>query len=160
MANTQREAAAALGITERQLRRWISEEGCPGRGADGTYNVAAIRTWRANALRAREKPESESSSLGQKIKAEQLRQLQLKTARMTAEMQRELGKLLPRKDYELFLSQTLAGLSDWLNQLPEILEGICCSNCRTKIPGRLRTELDRRRNELADALQRGPVHNE
>lgn len=159
MAATQREAAAALGITERRLRQWISEEGAPGKQADGTYDVDALRTWRANVLRDRQsKAEADGTETGRQLKEEKLKQERLKTARLQTEFQAKLGQLLPRRDYELFLSIALSGLSDWIDQLPDLIGGVCCERCRSSVPARLKTELDRRRHDLADELTRGPAN--
>lgn len=43
---TQDKLADALGVADRKsIQRWLKEEGCPGKNADGRYNVKDWKLW-------------------------------------------------------------------------------------------------------------------
>lgn len=151
----QTEAAARLKVTTRTLRDWRLVEGFPN--CDAGYDLEAIQAWR----RENERKGSESADAGKKIslgiKAEKLRQMQLRTKRDQLDLEAKEATLLPRKAVEQTAAEILSRLGDWCEQLPDLIAQIC-PNKRSaeKVRAYLKKELDKRREQMAHALKSLP----
>lgn len=161
MVPTRIQAAAELGITERQLGNWANEPWFPpaGHTKDG-WNVEVILA----AQHVMGRKGSGHSDTAKKLKLaldnEKLKKQQLETQMKTLDLQLKEGALLPRRGWELFAATLLTNLGDAADQLPDLIRGICCRKCAKKIAKRLKQELDNMRNNTADELQAGPQNLE
>ena len=150
---TQKEAAAALGVTVRQLRNWLSEPWFPANGrGEGGYDVDAIRT----ARDAEGRKGSEQSETRNKIRdaraAEQLKRERLRTRREELELQRDEGTLIPRDGVEVFASAFLTEFGDWCDQLPTFIARLVPAKAKKRVRAALQAELDQRRAAMRDTL--------
>lgn len=151
----QKEAARVLGVTDRTLREWRTDHpDFPDCSAG--YDTDAITAWRD--AHAKKGSETDSAMLKLKLaqKAEELKQARIETQTKEHKLKVTEGELLPRPAYELFLATILASHADWCEQLPDLLAGDCCKKCKKSLAERVKKELDRRREQLAEDLKRSP----
>lgn len=147
----QKQAAEALGVTPRTLRDWQNVDGFPdcSRG----YDVEAIRTWRQANERKGSEPERVAKQIKLGVLAEKLKQMQLRTKKDQLDLDAKEGTLLPRKAIEQSAAVLLSALGDWCEQLPDLVAAIVSKKDQRKVRDRLKTELDARREQLADDLK-------
>ena len=150
-----------LGITPRVLGIWANEAWFPPDGrVKRAWNVDVIR----KARDAMGRKGSEFSDTSKKMKLaldnEELKKRQLITQTKTLDLQLKEGELLPRRSWELFAATILTNFGDAADQLPDLIQGICCPKCAKKVAKRLKQELDNMRNNTADELQAGPQNLE
>ncbi len=159
---TRKQAAALLGITERALADWVKEPWFPraavgqdGRGNNRNWDVAAIRRARDVAGRKGSDPQLEIATRRAKaMKAvEDAKKAQIENDLRRLKLNREQGELVPRQALELFSATVLTSLSDWCEQLPDIIAGELPQKHRKRIHGRLKEECDHRRRQMALDLE-------
>lgn len=144
-----------LGITDRVLGLWASEPWFPqdGRTSSG-WNVPAIRAARDAMGRKGSEQSDQSKRLKLASDAEKLKQAQYETRKRELDLRVKEGELLPRRGWELFAAQLLTALGDWCDQLPELLSADVPRKYRKKVRERAKQELDLKRRELRDELER------
>jgi len=150
----QKEAAELLGVSSRTLRDWQAardENGFPD--CSSGYETEAINAWR----RDNQRKGSETSEAAKNIKlgtaAEKMKQARFDTRLKEMEVGKEEGTLLPRKAVEQSAAVILSSLGDWCEQLPDLIAQICPNKkSAEKVRTRLKSELDRRREQMADDL--------
>jgi hypothetical protein len=147
----QKQAAKALGISDRALRLWMREASFPdvSRG----YDLAAIRAWRETNKRSGSEAREQAQQLHLALKKEKVAQEAIKTAQMERKLAEQEGELLPRETQELAIAQIGTKSGDCLDQMPDLIFGACCKNCRERVAKRLKEELDRWRSDLAESLK-------
>ncbi len=146
----QKEAARLLDVTDRQLRNWRREDDFPD--CSSGYDLAAIREWRDRHERTGSAERDAASKLQTALKREKLEQEQIKTEEARLRLAEKQGTLIDRATVELAIAEILTKHGEWCTQLPDILRGKCCKQCRERVPPSLAAELDTRRNDLANAL--------
>lgn len=151
----QKEAAQILDVTPRTIRDW--REAHPDfPDCSNGYDTDAIEAWRQKLA----KKGSEEGEQIRKVKLalglEALKRERIATRRDENRLKAEEGEYLPRPTYELFGANLLSGLADWCEQIPDLIAGQCCKKCAKTIGERLKKELDRRREQLAEDLKRSP----
>lgn len=152
--------ASHYGVTTKTVYNW-RKAGLPHTGRVGAYVYDLDKTDPfVEQLRTFSGDDESPDGINAALKKERLKQLQIRTAGMTADLEARHGELLPRRGCELFATTLLTTLGDWCEQLPELLAGECCPKCKTRIEKRLRGELDNRRNDIADELTSGPNQHE
>jgi len=130
----QSDAAAAIGVSTRTLRRW-EEDGCP-RNADGSYNLPAIVEWLLNREGREANPEDAESS--------KWLSLYRKERYLLAKIEREKteGELIAKADildgwiYRLKVVRDMCLM--WRDRLPPLLEGKSKREIRTLLDFELR----------------------
>jgi DNA-binding transcriptional MerR regulator len=150
IVSEQKQAAKALGISDRALRLWMREASFPdvSRG----YDLAAIRAWRETNKRAGSEAREQAQQLHLALKKEKVAQEAIKTAQMERKLAEQEGELLPRETLELAIATIGTKSGDCQDQMPDILRGVCCKTCRDRVSERLKKELDRWRTDLVEAL--------
>src|SRR3990167_1956606 len=151
----QKEAADKLGVTERTLRDW-REQHPDFPDCSAGYDLDAITAWRDRLAKKGSDRGTQMQTLKVARAAEALKRDKIRTRKEELHLQEQEKELLPRPSYELFLANILSGLADWCEQLPDLLAGECCKKCKKAIGPRIKAELDRRREQLAEDLKRSP----
>jgi hypothetical protein len=148
-------AATLLGITERQLGNWSQEAWFPeaGRPADG-WNIPAILEARDAMGRKGSEHSTTSKEVRLSTDVAKLSQAELKARNEKLKLQEREGDLLPRRAWELFAATVLTAISDWCEQLPDLIAADFPKCHRAKLRKRLQQELNRKRRELRDDLER------
>ena len=154
LIKTRKEAAAALEITERALGDWKKQPGFPD--SSKGYDLDKIKAWREEHQRKGSAKDDSLIELNRQIKEEQLEALRLKKREKLLELDETEGKLLPRARYELFIAGLLAGIGDWCEQLPNLIEPLVPVEQAATVRDRLATELRKMRDRLAEDLKREP----
>lgn len=118
---TRKAAAAALGITPRQLGEWALEPWFPAdavetdaRGTRCNWDVAAIRDARDAMGRKGSDLSATQKALKLKSDHEKLKQLEIKTRREEREEQLAQGNILPRDELTLTLRELITMTRDRL----------------------------------------------
>lgn len=149
----QKEAADRLGVTARTIRDWRDQHSDFPDCSAG-YDLDAITAWRDRLA----KKGSEDGDAARKLKlarqAEALKRDRLRTRDAELDIAEREKELLPRPTWELFAANLLSGLADWCEQLPDLIAGQCCKKCQKTLGDRIKKELDRRREQLAEDLKR------
>ena len=158
VVKTRKEAAAALEITERALGDWKKQPGFPD--SSKGYDLDKIKVWREEHQRKGSAKDDTLIELNRQIKEEQLEALKLKRRSVLLEIDEAEGKLLPRAKYELFIAGLLAGIGDWCEQLPNLIEPLVPAKQAATVRDRLAAELRKMRDRLADDLKREPGDDE
>jgi hypothetical protein len=146
----QAAAARRLGISTRTLQRYAKDPGFPDCSAG--YDVAAIRQW--EALHGKSKGESRNKAVELDLRTKHWRakQERLKARRMQVQLDEQEGELLPRPAVELAIAQILTTLSDWADQLPDLIGMQCCRKCRDRVEQRLKSEFHSGQETAANLL--------
>lgn len=150
----QVDAAKSLGITPRSLREWEKEPDFPdcSRG----YNTEAIQQWRQENDRKGSEVDSTKKRIQIGILAEKMKQAAIKTKMDTLAMEAAEGKLIPRKGVEQTAQIILSSLSEWCDQLPDLIAAQLPKKYQAAVAKDLKRELDKRRVELASELKSLP----
>lgn len=151
----QKEAAEKLNVTARTIRDWRDQHADFPDCSRG-YDVDAIRAWIDRLAKKGSDRGTQMLTIKLARAAEALKRDKIRTRKEDLALQVQEGELLPRPGYELFLANILSGLADWCEQLPDLLAGECCKKCKPALGPRIKAELDRRREQLADDLKRSP----
>lgn len=152
----QKEAAEIIGVTPRTLRDWKRDYPEEFPDCSEGYNIEALEAFRDEFA----KKGSEGGSTLHKLKvgrqAEALKRDRIRTQREEYSLRLQEEELLPRQVWNIFASNLLAGLSDAAEQLPDLISGDCCKKCQKTVADRIKAELNRWREQLADDLKRSP----
>jgi len=150
----RKQAATALGITDRQLGNWSKEDWFPAAGRSGDqWHVSAIRRARdeqgrkgspQNSRREEIRDKREQAKLAKELAEARLKGLAVKS--------RE-GELMPRSALELFGSTLLTELGDVLEQLPDLAGKQVSEEFRETIRAYLRKELNNARDGIRRKLE-------
>lgn len=144
-----------LGIADRVLGLWANESWFPADGKTaGGWNVPAIRQARDAMSRKGSEQSDRAKQLKQGLDAEKLKKATLERKQRELNLREQEGKLLPRAGWELFAAQLLTQLGDWCDQLPNLLAADVPRKYRKKVRERAKKELDLKRRELRDELER------
>lgn len=159
IVRSRKDAAAALGVTPRQLGNWTHEPWFPAEGRrSGGWNVTAIAAARDQAG----KKGSDVSEVAIRLRlAREAADVGIKEARAERErlaLDRDRGAVIPRPAIELFAATLLTEIADWCEQVPDIVANSVPTKYRKAIRQRLREELDRRRRATRDRLEREAKH--
>ncbi|CAK9008714.1 Terminase, partial [Durusdinium trenchii] len=148
-------AAKLLGITDRQLGNWSNEPWFPadGKTADG-WDVNIIASARDAVGRKGSDDSDAATKLRLATAAERLKLTKAKAQREELALEEDRGLLIPRPAIELFASTVLTELADWCDQLPDLVAASVPRKHRRAVRDRLRDELDQRRRELRERLER------
>jgi hypothetical protein len=146
----QKEAARLLGVTDRTLRTWSRKPGFPD--FSGGWRIEEIKAWAEQNTRAGSDEWHDAQQLQLALKAEQLEQQRAKTVLVLLDVAEREKRLIDRATVELVIAELLTKHGDWCTQLPDILRGKCCKQCRERVPQSLSDELNTRRNDLASDL--------
>jgi len=150
----QKSAAKALGITDRALREWIKQPGFPDITAG--YDLDAIKTWRESQQKKGSVQTEQNEMINRAIKLAKLDEIKKKNQLLDLQIAEEEGRLLPRLLYEGFIASLLAGVGDFMDQLPVLVEGEVPQKYRSRLRSRLEEELRALRDRLAEDLKRDP----
>ena len=155
LIRTQKEAAALLGVTSRQLRNWANEDWFPqdAKSRKG-WNIAAIKAARDEHGRKG----SDESKIARRIelakRKQQLKRERIRVEREQFELDRQRGEFIPREAVELFASTLLMELSDWCEQFPDLMANAVPAKARKAFRQRMKDELRKRRQATRDRLER------
>jgi len=118
---TRKAAAAALGVTARQLGDWVHEPWFPAdavetdaRGTRCNWDVAAIREARDAMGRKGSDLSGAQKAIKLKSDHEKLRQLEIKTREMEHDEAQRKGNILPRDELTLTLRELITLTRDRL----------------------------------------------
>lgn len=147
-------AAAELGITPRQLQRWMKEPWFPADGQTAAgYDVAAIQAARdAEGLKGSEETRTRAR-LRDASTAARLKQLQIRTQSDELALQQRRAQLIPRSAVELFASSFLTEFGDWCEQLPGQIVRLVPTSAAKAVRAKLTKLLDQRRAMMRDTLE-------
>lgn len=150
----QVEAADILDVSARTLRDWSRLPGFPD--CSTGYDTDAIQRWRQDNERKGSESDSTSKKLKLALLAEKLKQASVETKLASLKLETAEGTLIPRKGVELTAQVILSSLSEWCDQLPDLISGILPKKHRQVVANELKRELDKRRVELAAELRSLP----
>lgn len=155
LVSTRNEAAKLLGVTPRQLGTWCHEPWFPAdaKSKQG-WDVEKIRKARDAAGRKGSDISDEARRLTLEEKREKVERLRIHRERDQLKLERERGRLIPRAGVELFASTILTELADWCDQLPDVIGNTVPTKIRKTLKARIRDELDKRRTNLREQLER------
>ncbi len=155
IVDTQRDAANALGISDRQLRTWLQEPDFPHR-ADGKYDLQKIRAWQEISGR-------KGSAIDEQVKKIRARTLHAKMRAAESEAgkrEREEaiaeGNILERDEYELFVAQSLTLLRDNMLSIPDRVARFVPAKLRPKVRKEVADEIAKFLLQASRALEGGP----
>ena len=148
-------AAAALGVSDRQLGRWKQTPGFPDCSAG--YDIDAIRAWREANQRKGSEDDDQTAILNRAIKLEKLKEIKAKNHLAQLNIDEAEKRLLPRKLYEQFIASLLAGIGDWCEQLPGLVEAELPAKYGKTVKARIADECRRMRDQLAEDLKHTPA---
>jgi hypothetical protein len=152
----QKQAARILGVTPRTIRDWMRDYPSEVPDTSAGYDIDAWRKFRESHGK-KGSPEGEQlRKLKLARQAEALKRDRVKTRHDELNLEVKEGGLLPRPTWELFGANLLSGLADWCEQLPDLIAAQCCKKCGKTIGERLKKELNKRREQLAEDLRRSP----
>lgn len=118
----RKEAAAALGVTDRQLGNWRHEDWFPADAVSGNqWDAEKIRRARDGVGRKGSDASNLSQQLTLAIKSEQLRQERVASRRAEMVLAKEEGKLILRDAFETFVVAVLSQLRRLQDQLPDLV---------------------------------------
>lgn len=154
-APSEAEAAEALGVSDRQFRRWRSEPWFPAdaRTAVG-WDVEKIKTARdleglkgseLTDRRTRQIVDERTQVIAIKRTEAEIRRLKLEAAR---------GGLLPRDSVELHIASLYTAVVDFCKQLPRIIAPSVPLEHQPVLLERLTQELDQWRLRIASEAKR------
>ena len=147
----QKEAARALGTSDRNLRLWLREPTFPDCAAG--YDLAAIKQWRDENKRAGSEARQDAHDLQTALKREKLVEAEIKNQQSRLKLAEREGELLPRETLERALSMIATKACDGLDQLPDLIRGECSKKDRDRVAARLKKELDKWRTDLSTELE-------
>ena len=144
--------------SSKTIQNWI-QLGLPNHKTTRGYHFFLTETdpWVESYHQQPNNTDSAATKVNLEIRAEQLKQLRIKTENEQLKLQEREGELLARRSWELFAATILTNFGDAADQLPDLVRGICCKKCATKLAKRLKIELDNMRNATADELAAGPA---
>ncbi|HEY0982383.1 hypothetical protein [Schlesneria sp.] len=148
-------AAKALGVSDRQLGRWKLTEGFPD--CSNGYDIDAIQAWREANQRKGSAEDDQIAVINRAIKLEKLKEIKAKNHLAGLAIDEAEKRLLPRQLYEQFIAALLAGIGDWCNQLPGLLEAEIPAKYGKKVKARAAEECRKMRERLAEDLKRTPT---
>lgn len=150
--------ASRYSVSTKSVQNWI-RLGLPKHGTKRKYHFFLSETdpWIESYHQEANNADSQATKLNLEIRAEQLKQLRIKTTHEQLKLQEREGQLLARRAWELFAATILTNFGDAAEQLPDLMAGICCKKCATKLAKRLKIELDNMRNATADEFEAGPA---
>ncbi len=145
------EAARALGVDERTLRRWRHDPTFPN--CDSGYHLEAIKKWRDENKRSGSDARDQAQQLQLALKREKVSQEEFRTRQMGLKTAEQEGQLLPRETIERAIAEIGTRSGDCLDQLPDIIRGVCSKKDQERVVTRLKQELDKWRTDLCTALE-------
>jgi hypothetical protein len=145
-------------VSTRTIQSW-RKAGMPHEPAGRNryrYDTSKTDPWKVvHEKKAGVDSDPDSFKAKQAILKEKAEQEAIETALLRNKLGKEEQNLIERRTIELAIATILTQFGDWCEQLPEIIDGECCKSCKAKIGKRLKEELDKRREDLADDLARG-----
>lgn len=118
----RKQAASALGVSDRQLGNWRKESWFPADAVSGNqWDVERIRRARDDHGRKGSQASNLSQQLSLAIKSEQLRQERVNSRRLEMVLEKDEGKLIPREAFETFVVVVLSQLRRLQDQLPDLV---------------------------------------
>ncbi|WP_437224997.1 hypothetical protein SH661x_000414 [Planctomicrobium sp. SH661] len=159
MIASRKDAAKLLGITDRQLGNWVHEEWFPPNGkTKAGWDIELIRQCQEAAGKKGSELSDEAKRISLEEKKEKLGRIKIQRAREQLRLDRERGKVIPRPGVELFASTILTELADWCDQLPDLIANTVPAKLRKQLKNRIRDELDKRRTNMREQLEREAKH--
>ncbi|GEM_PF-1887540 len=156
---TRELAARFLGVTGQALALWTKENWFDPAwktrvGPDDCYNIVAIRAAR-DAMGRKGSEQSETTKrLKLDLDREKLKQSEIATGEKQLGLRQREGDVIERRAVELHFATLLTALSDWCDQIPELIAADVPRRHAPRIKKRLQGELDRRRHRLRNDLER------
>lgn len=160
---TRKQAAALIEVTEKALGNWANEEWFPAdavktdsRGKRCNWNVIKILTARDRNGRSGSEP-SERVKIQIEREKERLEQDRMRTARERREHEEELGNILDRAEYTLFVREHISVARDGMLALPKDLARLAeGQRLKKKMIEEGTKIVEKHLNRLAKALAKGP----
>lgn len=150
----QKDAAAVLGVTARQLREWEKEPWWPEHGrSGGGYDVGAIREARDAVGRKGSDESGEARRLKLGRDAARLKQDRIKIERMELDLAAARREVVPRGAVELHFSEFLTRFGDWADQFPDLAKRQVPKKYGPKLRRWMAEQLDEFRRRLAEELE-------
>lgn len=150
----QKEAARILGVTARTLRDWRRAYPDEFPDTSAGYNIEVLKEFQKSLSLKGSEHGDRMRMVKLAREAVKLQREKIAVRREERALQTQEGGLLPRSSFELFVANVLSGFGDWCEQLPDLIAGGCCKKCQRSIGPRIKAELDRRREQLAEDLKR------
>lgn len=141
-------------VSTRTVRDWVAQ-GLPHNSHH--FDVAAAEAWVSAFHRKTQPPKDPGLAAADlAFKEQRARREQIRAEKEQAELDELVGLLLPRPAWEHFAATLLAHLGDLADQLPDMVSSTSCRKCKREIAGRVKAELERWRNWVAEELQKAP----
>ncbi|HEX4070865.1 MAG TPA: hypothetical protein VHX68_06830 [Planctomycetaceae bacterium] len=147
----QKEAARILGTTDRSLRNWMRDPSFPDWSSG--YPIEQIKAWAEEHRRTGSDAREQAQKLQLALKEEKVAEAQIRNEQRRLELAKQQGELLPRETVERALSLIATRATDILDQMPDIIRGVCSKKDQDRVARRVQQELDKWRIDLANALQ-------
>lgn len=154
LISQQTEAAESLDVSARTLRDWSRLPGFPD--SSRGYDIAAIQQWRQENERKGSESDSATKKLKLALLAEKVKQASVDTKLANLKLETAEGTLIPRKGVEQTAQIILSSLSEWCDQLPDLIAAQLPKKYQAAVAKDLKRELDKRRVELASELKSLP----
>lgn len=139
----QKQAARALGTTDRTLREWAKEPWFPQDAVSGgVWDVEKIRAARDAEGRKGAPESNHSRMLDLALKAERLKQARDESRLSEIRVKQREGALIPRFAFEAFTTTLLASIGQLCDQLPDIVTGELPEEIREQARAAITRELD------------------
>lgn len=138
----RKQAASALGVTDRQLGNWRKESWFPADAVSGNqWDVKKIERARDEHGRKGSQASNLNQQLTLAIKSEQLRQERVNSRRLEMSLAKEEGKLIPREAFETFVVTVLSQLRRLQDQLPDLVVSGLTEEMSERVRESLKREL-------------------
>jgi hypothetical protein len=148
----QKQAAAALGISDRALRMWMTEPGFPD--CSSGYDVDIIRQWRDERNRKGSETSDQLQKLRVAMAAQKLRHQKAVADRKEREEEMALGNILPRDELEVALREIIQLTRDEMLALPQLLSRLVPKKHQAKVLAECKKEVEKRMTAFARRVER------